>query len=138
MAEATEAAGRPAEEARFEIRAALRLSPSTAGDRTMVALELRDRLGGALSALRAGDITYLQAAHLAGAVRGLPDPEAAAVQDRVLGRAPDQSLGEFKRTVQRAVLTADPASPRPSGTTRRSRPAPSRRCRNRMGCSRSG
>ncbi len=60
--------------------------------------------------MRAGDITYLQAAHLAGAVRDLPDPEAAAVQDRVLGRAPDQSLGEFKRTVRRAVLTADPQS----------------------------
>ncbi len=84
VAESTEAAGRPAEEARFEIGAALRLSPGTAGDRTMVALELRDRLPGAQAALRAGDICYLQAAHLAGAVRDLPDPEAVAVQDRVL------------------------------------------------------
>ena len=32
------------------------------------------------------------------------------MQDRVLGRAADQSLGEFKRTVRRAVLTADPQS----------------------------
>ena len=40
----------------------------------MVALELRDRLPGALGALRAGDLSYLQAAHLAGAVRDLPDP----------------------------------------------------------------
>ncbi len=32
------------------------------------------------------------------------------MQDRVLGRATDQSLGEFKRTVRRAVLTADPQS----------------------------
>jgi hypothetical protein len=108
--EATEAAGRPAEEARFEIGAALRLSPSTAGDRTMVALELRDRLPAALSALRAGDISYLQAAHLAGAVRELPDAEAAKVQARVLDRAADQTLAEFKRAVRRAVLAADPAS----------------------------
>ncbi len=97
--DATEGAGRPAEEARFEIGAALRLSPTTAGDRTMVALELRDRLPAALAALRAGDICYLQAAHLAGAVRELPDQEATAVQARVLGRAPEQTLAEFKRAV---------------------------------------
>ena len=108
--DATEGAGRPAEEARFEIGAALRLSPTTAGDRTMVALELRDRLPGTLSALAAGDISYLQAAHLAGAVRDLPDQEATAVQARVLGRAPEQTLAEFKRAVRRAVLAADPAS----------------------------
>ena len=37
---------------------------------------LRDRLPGALGALPAGDLSYLQAAHLAGAVRDLPRPRS--------------------------------------------------------------
>ncbi len=60
--------------------------------------------------MQAGDISYLQAAHLAEAVRDLPDQEVTTVQARVLGRAGDQTLSEFKRAVKRAVLTADPAS----------------------------
>ena len=76
----------------------------------MVALELRAGCPPTLAALQAGDIAYLQAAHLAAAVRELPDQEATAVQARVLGRAPEQTLAEFKRAVRRAVLAADPAS----------------------------
>ena len=114
VAEATEAVtgGRwqAEEEARHEVAAALRLSPGTAGERTWVATSLARRLSASLVALRAGDITYLQAAHLASAVRELPDELATRVETRALTKAGDQTLAEFKRTVRRAVLAADPAA----------------------------
>ena len=110
MADATEGRGLAEDQARHEIGAALRLSPSTAGERTWVATSLRRRLPAALAALQAGDIGYLQAAHLVAAVRELDDTAAAAVEARVLVRAPDQTLSEFKRSVGRAVLSVDPAS----------------------------
>ena len=53
---------------------------------------------------------YLQAAHLVSAVRELDDAAAAAVEARVLGRAPEQTVAEFRRSVARAVIAADPAS----------------------------
>jgi hypothetical protein len=110
VADATEGRGLAEELARHEVGAALRLSAATAGERTWVAVSLRRRLPAALAALRAGDISYLQATHLVEAVRELPDDLATAVQARVLARAADQTLAEFKRTVRGAVLSVDPAS----------------------------
>ena len=55
-------------------------------------------------------IGYLQAAHLVAAVRELDDTAAAAVEARVLGRAPEQTVSEFRRSVARAVIAVDPAS----------------------------
>src|SRR5690349_6990676 len=43
IADSYEQAGKPAMDARFEIGAALKLSPVTASDRTQVALALRDQ-----------------------------------------------------------------------------------------------
>ena len=60
--------------------------------------------------MKAGDIAYLQAAHLVSAVRELDDDAASAVEARVLGRALDQTLAEFKRSVARAVMAVDPTS----------------------------
>src|SRR5207248_2276970 len=39
------------------------------------------------------------------------DSAAAEVEQRVLARAEDRSLGEFRSDVQRAVIAVDPASP---------------------------
>ncbi len=103
VAEATEGRWLAEEEARHEVGAALRLSPATAGERTWVATCLARRLPAALAALRAGDIFYLQAAHLVSAVRELTDEAATKVEARVLARAADQTLAEFKRSVTRAV-----------------------------------
>ena len=110
VADATEGRGLAEEQARHEVGAALRLSPPTAGERTWVATSLRRRLPATLAALEAGDIAYLQAAHLVSAVRELDDDAASAVEARVLGRAPEQTLAEFKRSVARAVIAVDPAS----------------------------
>ena len=110
VADATEGRGLAEEQARHEVGAALRLSPPTAGERTWVATSLRRRLPATLAALEAGDIVYLQAAHLVSAVRELDDAAASAVEARVLGRAAEQTVSEFRRSVARAVIAVDPAS----------------------------
>ena len=75
-----------------------------------MATSLRRRLPATLAALEAGDICYRQAAHLVAAVRDLDDDAATAVEARVLGRAGEQTVAEFRRSVARAVLAVDPAS----------------------------
>ena len=72
VAEATAGCGLAGEDARHEVGAALRLSPAVAADRALVAGELTGRLPGTLAALRAGELSYRQAARLAEAVRDLP------------------------------------------------------------------
>jgi hypothetical protein len=109
---------RDGDHARFEIGAALRLSPNTAADRTWVADRLTNRLPATLAALEAGDISYWQAHTLVHAVAELPDDVAAAVEATVLGRAPEQSLADTKRTIARAVITADPAGAAARATER--------------------
>ena len=110
VAAATEGLGRPGEEARHEVGAALRLSPGTAGDRLEVALELVRRLPAVQAALAAGAVGYLQAAAIAAGVRHLPDPLAVSVADRVLVTAPEQTVAETKRAVARAAATVDPVT----------------------------
>ena len=110
VAEATEGLGRPGEEARHEVGAALRLCPGTAAGRLEVARELVGRLPAVQAALQAGLIGYLQAAAIAAGVRDLPDELAVPVADRVLRTAPDQTVAETKRAVARAVATVDPAA----------------------------
>ena len=110
VVDATQAAGLDGDAARHEVGAALGLSPVTAAKRTRVAATLRDRLPATLEMLVAGDICYRRATGLAEAVRELPDELAARVESRVLPRAADQTVSEFKRSVERAVLAVDPAS----------------------------
>jgi hypothetical protein len=110
VAEATEGLGRPGEEARHEVGAALRLSPGTAGDRLEVALALVRRLPAVQAALAVGAIGYLQAAAIAAGLRDLPDPVAAAVADRVLVTPPGQNVAENNRAVAPAPATVDPAT----------------------------
>src|SRR4051812_9236305 len=110
VAEATEGLGRPGEEARHEVGAALRLCPGTAAGRLEVARELVGRLPAVQAALAVGVIGYLQAAAVAAGVRDLPDELAVAVAGRVLRTAPEQTVAETKRAVARAVATVDPAA----------------------------
>ena len=91
VADAIGGLGRPVEEARHEIGAALGLTPNAAGHRLSAALELRDRLPDTLAMLQAGELGSRQARQLAEAVRELPDPLASQVEARVLPRAPGQT-----------------------------------------------
>ncbi len=109
VAAATAGCGLTGEDARHEVGAALRLSPATAAERALVAGELTGRLPGTLAALRAGELSYRQAARLAEAVRDLPGAAAATVEAAVLGAGPGLTPDRFGRALRRAVLAADPA-----------------------------
>jgi hypothetical protein len=90
-----------------EVGCALRLAPSTAEGRLAQAEDLTDRFSATLRLLECGEITAVHAWVLADETRVLNATQAAAVEARVLPRAPAQTVGEFKRAVRRAVKTAD-------------------------------
>jgi hypothetical protein len=92
---------------REDVAAALRLSPRAAADRLAFATEL-SRLPATLDVLDRGEISNLHARSLAEATVALDDAAAAAVEKRVLPKAPGQALVNFRRSVNRAVLTVAP------------------------------
>ncbi len=108
---------------REEVACALRLSFGVAADRLAVACELVRRLPASLRALEQGSLTMLQARALVDAVLPLSDLAADAVQARVLPRADQQTVGEFRRSVMRAVLSLD----RDAAETRHERAVADRR-----------
>ena len=110
VADAYQDLGMPASEARHEIGAALRLSPGTAADRTVVAVDLRDRYPRTLALLEQGRITWLHAANLVHGTDDLPDDTATRVEDAVLVRLPRLSPAEARRAVADAVVRVDPAA----------------------------
>ena len=91
-----------------QVGAALRLSPGTAERRLSVARALVDQLPATLELLRRGEITYLHAMKLAEAVIPFDADTTAKVEQRVLGRAPEQTLARFGTSLRRAVIAADP------------------------------
>ena len=112
MAEQAENAARPGDPSgqswvREDVACALRLSGQVAADRLDAATELVRRAPRALRLLERGDISYLHARSLSDATAGLDDEQAREVQERVLGRAPEQTLANFRRSVARAVQSVD-------------------------------
>jgi len=93
---------------REQVGAALRLSPGHAADRLAVGRTLVDQLPATLGMLQRGEITYLHAKRLAEAVVAFDAKTTAKIEDRVLVRAADQSVGQFSASVRRAVIAADP------------------------------
>src|SRR5882757_8097740 len=91
-----------------QVGAALRLSPGHAADRLAVGRILVDRLPTTLDLLDRGEITYLHAKKLAEAVVAFEEKPTREVEERVLRRAADQTVGQFSASVRRAVLAADP------------------------------
>ena len=104
---------------RDEVAAVLRLAPVTAESRLAEADTLATRFPDTLEALEAGRITMMHArvlldetAMLSNATIDDYDPDRIremqhAVEARVLGRAPEQTVGEFRRAVRRAAAAAD-------------------------------
>ena len=108
VADASADLGLAREDARHEIGAALHLAPVTAGQRTAVALALRERHPGTLAALCAGDVSWRQAAAVVDTLCGVADPAAAAVEARVLTRMPGQSAAETRRALRDTLVRVDP------------------------------
>jgi len=90
-----------------ELAAALRLSRPAAGSRLHVAVELT-RLPGTAAELRAGRIDALRARAVVEAVTALDQATALAVEGRVLPRAGQQTVGQRRTSLSRAVLSVDP------------------------------
>ena len=90
------------------IAAALRWSTVTSGSRVGLAQALATTLSETRTLLESGAITLRHATVLHGALDNLDPETIAAVQARVLPRAPLQTVAEFGRSVRRAVLAANP------------------------------
>jgi Domain of unknown function (DUF222)/HNH endonuclease len=93
---------------REQVGAAMRLSPGTSERRLSIARTLVERLPATLDLLRTGQLTYLHAMKLAEAVTGFDDQTTAKIEQRVLARAPEQSLSQCAASLRRAVIAADP------------------------------
>jgi hypothetical protein len=94
---------------REDVACALRLSAVTAQRRLAIAEALTGPLRATLRLLDRGAISYLHALALAENTYDLDNATTATVEDRVLARAPQQSLAQFKASVRRAVASAAPA-----------------------------
>ncbi len=104
-------AGQPAQvqpEAAAEVALALTMSQPTAADWTGLAIRLRWQLPATAAALEAGDIDLARARLIAEATAPLPDQTARAVEDRVLPAAGQQTTGQLRAALRRAVIAADP------------------------------
>ncbi|MGH3614552.1 MAG: DUF222 domain-containing protein [Pseudonocardia sp.] len=91
-----------------EIGLALRLSRGAAMIRLGQAIQLATSLGATRDAWEAGRIDAAKVRAICDATVYLSSEHAEAVQDRVLGRAPQQSLGQLRAALARAVIAVDP------------------------------
>ncbi|NHC13057.1 DUF222 domain-containing protein [Motilibacter deserti] len=97
--------------AEAEIGAALRWSLPTVTTRLRQAAALTGRCAPTLVELERGRIEPRQASAVVDAVAQLQDADAVAqVQERLLPRAPEQTVAQTRRSLRRAVLAVDPAS----------------------------
>ncbi len=91
-----------------QVSLALTLSQVAAQSWIDLAVTLRWRLPGTGTALRAGTIDLPRARAIAEATAPLDDDKAKAVEDKVLPRAAEQTTGQLRAALRRAVITADP------------------------------
>ncbi|HXB46175.1 MAG TPA: DUF222 domain-containing protein, partial [Streptosporangiaceae bacterium] len=110
-------------EAAAEVALELRMSQYGASDWTDLGCQLRWRLPGTLAGLAAGVIDLGRARIIAEATGLLSDEHAAAVEQRVLPAAGEQTTGQVRAAARRAVLAVDPegAEQRRKDTERRAR-----------------
>jgi Domain of unknown function (DUF222) len=91
-----------------EIALALRLSRTTAANRLTMAQVLVTDLPGTLSAWQAGTIDERKARAITETSYVLPREQRAALEDRVLPRAGQQTVSQLRAALARAVLVIDP------------------------------
>ena len=103
--------GRPGKvpaDAYGQVSLALTMSQAGAEWWTNLAVDLQWRLAATGQALRDGTIDLARAKAIAEATGPLDDAKARAVEDRVLPRAGEQTTGQLRASLRRAVITADP------------------------------
>ena len=92
-----------------EVAAVLSLS-RTAGQKRVWLAGALSRLPATAAAFAAGDLTLPKVWAIAETLCVLDDDAAGLAEARVLGRAPEQTLGNLKRALARAVAAADPTA----------------------------
>ncbi|MGH4026909.1 MAG: DUF222 domain-containing protein [Pseudonocardiaceae bacterium] len=107
-----------AEFAEDEVAPVLHLSRTAAAGRVDLATRLCTALPDTMTALASGTIDLPRARAISEATEVLDDEATATVQARVLPKAPQQTVGELRAALSRAVLAADP-----DATARRHRAA---------------
>ena len=120
--------GRPRQlppEAAAQVALAMQMSQPGASDWVNLAMEMRWRLPSTGAALSAGAIDMARARIIADGTSVLPDELASAVEERVLPSAADQTTGQLRGAVCRAVIAIDPkgAEERRKDTERRAKVA---------------
>jgi hypothetical protein len=98
----------PSEFLTDEIAAALTLTSPAADTCLDLAVDLAIRLPRTAQALRAGIIDYLKARIIAEATRILSPDDARQVEDMILARAGQQTSGQLRAALARAILLIDP------------------------------
>jgi hypothetical protein len=93
-----------------ELAAALRLSRVAAGNRLHIAVELAERLAGTATAFAAGEIDLPKVRAIVDAVTPLDTATTAAVEAKVLPHAAEQTVGQLRSRLARAVISAGPAA----------------------------
>lgn len=93
---------------RDEVACLLRLSPLVAGGRLHDAADLVSRLPATLADLEAGRFSFWHARALLEGTSAVDPTIARKVERHVLPRASEQTLANFRRSVDRAVLRLDP------------------------------
>jgi hypothetical protein len=93
---------------RDEVGCVLRVASTTAAARMRDAVELVMRYPATLALLDTGRLSFWHALRLVEAGVHRSDEVMAAVEARVLGRAPEQTVAEFKRAITRALNALDP------------------------------
>ncbi len=96
------------EQAAAQVAMAMRISPGSADHRVAEAVTLTERHPAAVDALEAGAVTLTKVRIIAEQTAQLCDAQAAAVTERVLGRAGQQTPPLLRAAVRRAVARTDP------------------------------
>lgn len=94
--------------AREEIALAMQWSPNEAGRHLSAARDMvKWRLMPTRQLLAQGQLSYQHALAIAAATTRLSDEDVSAVEHQVMWHAPEQTVGELRRSLRKAVTTVD-------------------------------
>ena len=108
LARENDAEDRSKQWVREELAGIFSVAPTTAGCRMHDAVTLTTRLPKTMDRLVDGSIRFWHAKVLVEACQQLDDDTVAKLENKVIAKAPEQSIGEFRTTVRKAVLRLDP------------------------------
>ena len=98
--------------ASYELSLALTLTGRSADAYLDFAVEMATKLPETMAALEAGQIDIIRARIIAEATHVLSNEHTAAVEERIFPRAGQQTSGQLRAALARAVLAADPGAAR--------------------------